>query len=170
MKYLSLLSCIILLCGYKIIDIDTTNEKEKNMLKPQENRALNLLHKYVDAYKRRDLAAMENIISKNATVYGTGRDEILKGADSWQKQHERDWSQSKAGSIQIKDILHNTNSCVAATWTAYITMPDGQEIVWDDLRLTLLAEQEGGEWKIAHCHASAPSVEQKDGNSFPDRS
>lgn len=132
-----------------------------------ETPAIDLLHKWCEAYKNRNMKAMKKLFAKKTFNLGTGKDEVLDGWPAMEAQLKRDWCQSKAGYIELHKPIRTGNNWASCTWTAHITMPDGKELVWPNMRLSIVVVQEDGQWRIAHTHASVPAVDQPEGQSFP---
>jgi hypothetical protein len=121
--------------------------------------AVELLQEFCKVYKKRDLKAMKKMFAKKTFSFGTGRDEILEGWPATEAQLKRDWSQSKAGWLELHKPIKSGSNWASCTWTAHITMLDGKELIWPNMRLSIVVAQEDGKWKIAHTHASAPAVD-----------
>jgi ketosteroid isomerase-like protein len=128
-----------------------------------------LLHKFTHYYSKRDMESILSLFSKDATMFGTGRDEYRVGTQQIKDQLERDWSQSEAGSLRLKRHLHSSKDGIswgASVFEAEITI-DGTPHIFDNLRGSVFIEKDdSGEYKISHMHASFPDTEQAEGSSF----
>ena len=132
-----------------------------------EMPAVQLLQAWCAAYQSRSMDGMKGLFAKNTFNLGTGQDEVLDGWPAMEQQLKRDWSQSKAGHIELHEPIRTGPGWASCTWTAHIVMRDDTKITWSNMRLSIFVVEEDGKWKIAHTHASAPAVDQPEGQSFP---
>lgn len=130
-----------------------------------------LFRKFAICYSNRDIKGALMLFTKDATMFGTGRDEYRAGLDEIKDQLERDWSQASAGKLNLKHHLHASKdgtSWASAIFQAEITI-DGKIHIFENLRGSIFVEKDdSGEYKISHMHASFPDPEQPEGNSFKD--
>lgn len=135
---------------------------------PEKNVAKHLFETFCDTYNRRDLTALLSLFTKDADFWGTGEDEFLKGINQISEQMQRDWAQSEASEAFI-DVFFPAPGFF--NWTAAISRLkatiNGKEHIWDNVRHTIVIEQEDGRWKIAHMHISVPDYRNKPESSFP---
>lgn len=127
-----------------------------------------LMFDYCKAYEKRDLEATLKLFTKNATVWGTGKDEYRVGLDQIAEQHKRDWSQSESASIHCHTFVETPNDALwAASICDAVVVVAGVEYKLSDLRGTIAIALEENVWKIVHMHASFPDPRNSEGNSFP---
>lgn len=137
---------------------------------PNKNEAMMLLETYCEIYQARDLYSILRLFTKNCTVWGTAVDEFRVGVSELAKQHERDWSQSEKGEIEIINFISNPDQDLwaGATCRAKIVIHDIEHI-FNNLRATIIICKESGNWKISHMHCSFPDFRSEEGNSFPNQ-
>lgn len=135
---------------------------------PEKKPAEQLFNKFCQGYKNRDLAALLKLFTKNINMWGTGLDEYRVGLKQVEEQLKRDWSQSEKSEIEVVSFVPTSNEFlwVGAICNAKITV-DGREHIFEHLRGTLIVEEENGEWKISHMHASFPDYRNAENGSFP---
>lgn len=101
-------------------------------------------------------------------MWGTGIDEYRHGLAQIEEQVKRDWSQSDSCEIMIDQVVDGPKH---SAWAAAVCntniVVNGIKHHFEDLRVTLVSEQEDGVWKIAHSHASFPDLRNPEDNSFP---
>lgn len=136
------------------------------MATAEQKAAEELIQKYCQTYKERNLKDMEPLFTKDSINIGTGRDEILLGWEALKKQMARDWGQSEKASFELQKPFHHFTHGLFCTGIAHITIK-GKTITWKNLRITIIVKKEGKVYKICHSHCSAASPEQEEGNSFP---
>ena len=127
-----------------------------------------LLIHFCQAYRARDLHRTLNLFTSNAYMWGTGVDETRQGLKEIEAQLLRDWSQSESGEIEIVSFapVHGSALWAAAVTRAKLTI-EGQIYSFDDLRGSIVIEEENGHWKICHMHSSFPDMRNAENNSFP---
>jgi hypothetical protein len=78
------------------------------------------------------------------------------------------WSQSEKSEIAVVSFVPTPADALwtAAVCQAKITI-DGQEHIFENLRGTIIIENENGVWKISHMHASFPDYRNAEQGSFP---
>lgn len=138
------------------------------IIKNANNSAKQLLNQFCHGYKNRDLTYLLSLFTQNATMWGSGLDEYRVGLTQIKEQLERDWSQSEQGEIEIISYTPDSNDSLwtAALCTAKVTI-DGKQHMFEHLRGTIILENENGNWKIAHMHASFPDFRNAENGSFP---
>ena len=137
---------------------------------PEKTIAEKLLEQFCDGYKRRDLEFLLSLFTQDITSWGTAPDEYIQGLEQMKRHLQRDWEQSEKSEIRIISFVPSTYEApwAAAFCQAVVTI-DGQEHIFDQLRGTIVIEQEDGVWKIAHTHASFPDFRGVEDSSFPVR-
>jgi ketosteroid isomerase-like protein len=136
----------------------------KNPMKKSEQ----LLENFCVEYKNRDLSAVLHLFTQNASMIGTVVDEYHVGLKEIRAQLQRDWQQSEQGEIMIASFMptHEQALWTTALCNTTITM-DNQACYFENLRISIMIEQENHIWKIAHMHASFPDLRSPKGHSFP---
>ena len=139
------------------------------MMKPHEATIPeHMLMQFCGGYKKRDLPSLLCLFTKKATLWGTGIDEYREGLYQIEEQILRDWQQSDSGEIRVVSFASTPQN---ALWTAAMCetmiVVAGKTYYFEDLRGTIIAEQEEGSWKIAHMHSSFPDYRNPEDNSFP---
>lgn len=126
-----------------------------------------LFRQFCDAYKHRDLSSLLNLCSKQINMWGTGLDEYRVGLKQVEEQLKRDWRQSEKSEMEIISFVPTEHDFwAAAICKAKMTIA-GHDYIFDHLRGTLVVENENGEWKITHMHASFPDYRNAEQGSFP---
>lgn len=134
----------------------------------EQSPAIQLFNQYCNFYEQRNIPAIKELFTSDCYNFGTGKDEVLKGWDNMEAQLKRDFSQSKSARIEIISIDKNTTYFAAGLWNAHITFLDDSQKIWEGLRFTIqVIQNTNGDWKIDHTHASAPAIDQVEGESFP---
>ncbi|WP_419419934.1 nuclear transport factor 2 family protein [Legionella sp. D16C41] len=135
---------------------------------PRNKPAKNLFEQFCAGYEKRDLPSTLSLFTKNANVWGSGIDEYRVGLKEIEEQLQRDWSQSDESRIEIVRFIVSPDDALwaAAICNAHLKIA-GQDYVFDHLRGTIIIEQDEGNWKIAHMHASFPDYRNAENNSFP---
>jgi len=136
-----------------------------------QQKVLNLLEKYVQAYHEKDLNGILKLFADrdDLVLIGTGYDEWIKGYGDIRSGFERDFKQ--ADNIHVKFRKVTVSSCDNVAWlSAHMTMDarvDGHDIYLPG-RLTAVVLKIGDEWLFTQLHYSLPAVEQEEGKAWPD--
>jgi hypothetical protein len=135
---------------------------------PEKKLAEQLFRKFCEGYKKRDLPGLLQLFTRNTNMWGTGADEYRVGIKQVEEQLKRDWSQSEKGEIEPVSFIPAPADALwsAAVCTGRVTV-NGEQHVLTDLRGTIIIENEDGEWKISHMHASFPDFRNPENGSFP---
>lgn len=135
---------------------------------PEKKLAEEIFNKFCEGYKKRDLATLLNLFTKNINMWGSGLDEYRVGLKQVEEQLKRDWSQSEKGEIAVVSFVPTPADALwaAALCNAKVTI-DGKEHIFPHLRGTLVIEKENGAWKISHMHTSFPDYRNAENGSFP---
>lgn len=138
------------------------------MMKLTTQPAEQLLKKFKDAYKNRDIKSMMDLFTEKSNMWGTGIDEYRVGLKQIAAQLQRDWSQSEKAEMEIVSLVATPEDALwaAAVCRAKVTV-DGKEHIFEDLRGTITVENVNGSWKILHMHASFPDYRNAENSSFP---
>lgn len=137
------------------------------MKSPEKNKAIPMLIKFCEYYKKRDLMILE-LFTTNIVLWGTGMDEYFVGLKEVEKQLKREWQQAEKGEIEIISFVPAPSHAnwVAAICKAIITI-ESKIYIFENLRGTIILEKENNNWKIGHLHASFPDYRNPSGNPFP---
>ena len=123
-----------------------------------------------EAYAKRDLNGVLAFWAPDPDVrlIGSGADEKSVGLNAFAKILRRDWEQSDAVSVELKDVAVSTAEAVA-WFTADITFRGKINVDSFDMpgRLTGVMEKRKGNWLLMQMHFSVPSSEQAAGQSWP---
>lgn len=128
------------------------------------------LHRFSDAFKRRDMGSLMSLLAPDAdvTFFGTGADEERVGSSEIQEQFQRDWAQSDSTSIDFDHVSVSCHGQVA--WVAgdatLKAAASGKEMTFPG-RITTVMEKRDGNWLIEQWHLSVPMAGQEQGHSFP---
>lgn len=135
---------------------------------PEKKPAEQVFNQFCEAYKSRNLSMALALCTKNINLWGSGVDEYRVGLKQVEEQLKRDWSQSEKGEIEIVSFIPTSDHSLwsAALCKAKITI-DGVEHIFEQLRGTIVIEQEDGVWKISHMHTSFPDYRNAAQSSFP---
>ena len=118
------------------------------------------------AYSARDMEGVRSLFIETCVNIGTGHDEVRCGWQEMEEQLERDYAQSKSVGIELVSITG-----YGVMWACGLMRPVIDGVTppeWALLRWTIVVQQDQeAVWKIVHTHASAVSVEQEEGQSFP---
>ncbi|MES2217761.1 MAG: nuclear transport factor 2 family protein [Pseudomonadota bacterium] len=135
---------------------------------PEKKLAEQLLTKFCDGYKNRDLPGLLKLFTKNTNMWGSGVDEYRVGLKQVEEQLKRDWSQSEKGEIEIVSFVPAPVDALwaAAVCNAKLTI-EGKEYTFEHLRGTIVIEKDEDGWKISHMHASFPDYRNAEHGSFP---
>jgi uncharacterized protein (TIGR02246 family) len=132
-----------------------------------ETSMRSLLERLVAFYSAKQAEDALKLFSEDATLVGTGSDEIRFGQRAIRQQIERDLSQAEMLKVTFDDLRVVDEGDVAwcfAIVTVGVTV-DG-EVVAMPMRLTATASMDGGEWRFRQAHFSLPAVAQEEGQSF----
>jgi uncharacterized protein (TIGR02246 family) len=131
-----------------------------------------VLAKFTEAYAKKDAAAVMALMSASpaGVLIGTGADEKRFGPDEAKAQLERDFGQVDSAKLELANRRVAAKGDVAWVYAdgAVTVTVKGQSQTLGGLRLTGLLIKEGGKWRFAQTHFSAPLQEQKEGASFPE--
>jgi hypothetical protein len=135
---------------------------------PEKKLAQQILLKFCEGYKKRDLAGLLKLFTKNTNMWGTGLDEYRVGLKQVEEQFKRDWKQSEKGEIELVSFVPAADDAfwAAAIFTGKVTV-NGEQHIFKDLRGTIIIENDDGEWKISHMHSSFPDFRNPENGSFP---
>lgn len=135
----------------------------------QHHMAHLLLLDFCKGYSERKLQKVLSLFTQNAHVWGTGTDEDYIGVKEIERYLKRDWSQSESSCIEVVSWVPSYFEDF--TWAAAVCKAtiiiEGTSYVLDNLRGTVVLEEEDGVLKISHMHASFPDSRQPEGSSFP---
>ncbi len=126
---------------------------------------------FAKAYENRDMEGLLSYLTPDpdVVVIGSGADEKRVGIAEIMYQVERDWAQSEAASMEIRNPM--VSAAGKAAWmTSDVTFHakvGGKDVNMPAMRLTAVFEQRGKKWLMAQWHISLPSYSQKEGESFP---
>lgn len=123
-----------------------------------------------EAYAKRDLNGVLAFFASDpdVVVIGSGADEKSVGINQFVKSLRRDWEQSDAASVELKDI--DVSSAGSVAWFATdVTFTGKLKLEKFTLsgRLTGVMEKCNGEWLLVQMRFSAPSSQQNQGQSWP---
>ncbi len=137
-------------------------------MKMPEKSAEKIFKKFCEGYKKRDITFLLNLFTNNINMWGSGLDEYRVGLKQVEEQLKRDFRQSEKGEIEIVSFVATPEDALwaAALCNAKITIA-GEEHIFEQLRGTLIIEQENDSWKISHMHASFPDYRNAAQGSFP---
>lgn len=122
-----------------------------------------LLDAYREAVYAKDLQSFIGLYDENVRVFDLWGQWVYQGAAEWRKPAE-EWFRSLGtdrSAPEFRDIEVVIGKGVAAV-DAFVTYrglsADGKELRSMDNRITwILRKKDGGDWKIAHEHTSAPA-------------
>lgn len=138
------------------------------MKMPPKKIANEVFKQFCNGYNNRDLPCLLNLFSKNINLWGSGLDEYRIGLKQVEEQLKREWSQSEKGEIEIVSFV---TTAIDVLWAAAICQAkitiNGKEHIFEHLRGTIVIENENGNWKISHMHASFPDYRNAENASFP---
>jgi len=136
-----------------------------------QEAVFDLLDKYAQAYKDKDLEGMLKLFipDDDLVVIGTGFDEWIKGSEELRSGFERDLAQADDIIVKFRGLTVS-----AAGEVAWISGHMNMEAMVNDRdvylpgRLTAVALERNGEWLLAHLHYSLPAADQEEGKAWPD--
>lgn len=135
-----------------------------------QSEVTSTLKQMFDAYQKRDLTDMLAVVApdKDVLVIGSGADERSLGPEEFGKSAKRDWAQSEASSINLRDTKVAMAGGVA-WFAADVTFQFTIERKRSELpgRLTGVMEKREGKWLLMQMHFSIPSSQQQQGQSWP---
>jgi ketosteroid isomerase-like protein len=129
-----------------------------------------VLDQFNDAFRHRDMERLLALFAPDPDVVliGTGADEKRVGVAEIQAQTERDWSQSEA--LFWEWGWTSVSAAGSVAWVAVDAVGHvkvaGQELHLP-MRVTAVLEHRGAHWLFLQAHASLPTPEQTEGESFP---
>ncbi len=137
----------------------------------EHEKVLDILHRWMHAYERRDLNLLKQILSPSEShvSWGTGQDERYVGRSRMLNLVQRDFEQSEAAKLELKDsyvVVHGACAWLAAEIQPTITINKKAHQL-ANLRASLFLIKEQNGWRIEHMHGSWPFAQQKEGASFP---
>jgi len=136
-----------------------------------KNGIIELLDKYAQAYKNKDLEGILKLFIDDVDLVaiGTGFDEWIQGKDELWSGLKRDMDQAESVDVKFRNMTYSASGNVA--WiSGHMNMEakiDGQEIFLPG-RFTAVMEKRNDEWLIAQLHYSLPASEQEEGQAWPD--
>jgi ketosteroid isomerase-like protein len=148
-------------------------ETRRNMMNANETiqaEVLNVIGQLTEKYKNRDLDGLMNLVAADDDLFmfGTNIDERRQGQDEFERQAERDWSQTEA--LAFNFTWHRVSAAGPVAWVASegvgVGKVGGQEIEFP-LRMTTVLENQNDEWRIRLSHFSLPSPGAEEGSSVP---
>ena len=138
----------------------------------QEQLLLAAFHRYVETFwERRDAQASAALASDRITGFGTGLDERVYFLERALELYARDVAEVPD---PIRCRIHNSRA-VALTEDVGLVMAEadwemhiqGQAVTLRHIRMSLILQQEGGDWKVVHKHLSQPSAAHGPGEAYP---
>ncbi|MDQ8154707.1 MAG: nuclear transport factor 2 family protein [Gemmatimonadota bacterium] len=133
--------------------------------------ALTAFHQYLDAYlTRRDVDATMALLAPKFTGIGTAPDEFIASADDARRLYARERTQVPAAiAYQLDEVRARSLSAQVALVEARARLSARvADQPWEvKVRLSVVLEQAGTEWRLAHMHLSEPSHELETGESAP---
>lgn len=137
-----------------------------------EKEVLEVFRKYLTAYfSERDLEKTITLLSDKLTLFGTGEDEFSNSAAQNKKLYKRDIEQAP-NKIEVEenelvvDFLNESSAFVLGNVNLK-TVVEGQTLILENLRMTMLFEKQNENWQLRHKHVSFPFVDQKTEESYP---
>ncbi|MDO8870057.1 MAG: nuclear transport factor 2 family protein [Methanobacteriaceae archaeon] len=137
-----------------------------------KSEILDLMNEYKKAYAEKNINSIIKIIPEDDDMIfvGSGQDEWVQGFEEIKKGFERDFEQADSINIEFSKIPVFGNGNVAWTTT---TMNMEIKINGNDLnlngRLSVVFEKRNDNWLIVQLHYSMAVVEQKTGQSYPNK-
>jgi uncharacterized protein (TIGR02246 family) len=133
-------------------------------------QAVAALERYLEAEAQRDLRGMVALHAPDVCAFGTGVDEVVRGADELERMLARQLAELTAPMESKLDVLRTVelgpDACVIMSIvTIRIFLPAGEETM--AVRISFVMQRQAGEWRVAHLHASMPWAMQREGESFP---
>lgn len=130
------------------------------------------LVRYLDTYFiERDLEKTLKLFSTKITGFGTGIDEKAYNLDDFQELFSRDISQAQSTIHYAINKLHIESpqkgvGVVTCELNIKTTILE-QELLINNLRLSLLFIKSSKNWLIEHMHISLPTVEHEEQEAYP---
>lgn len=130
---------------------------------------------YCAAYGSMNINRISEFFSKTALhCYGTGEDEVLLNREALLYGLQRDFSELHSVAMRPEGTLTAIQvgeDTICLCWLLHVeyslkTHPD-QTTSLPKLRYTMMLEQQG-DWRVVHCHISAPLGAKGSGRSFPE--
>ena len=135
-----------------------------------EAAVMAVVNKWLESYTARDIDAIMAFYAPDPGVVliGTGADERCVGLAEIKALHEREWSQSEAGSFELRWYAVSAAGSVAWVATDVIVhvRVEGQEMHLPG-RITAVLEQRGDTWLFLQLHGSLPATGQDEGQAWP---
>ena len=129
--------------------------------------------RYTKAYTALDIDGMSALIAPDSHCYGTGSDEQYREREQFISGLGRDFGElnSVDFSYNEMDVFQDGHSaclcCLVRVRYSLTTAPN-ETLDFPLLRFTIfLSDEEGGDWRIVHIHASAALGTQAVGESYP---
>ncbi|MCX7991494.1 MAG: nuclear transport factor 2 family protein, partial [Proteobacteria bacterium] len=127
---------------------------------------------YLDCYlTKRDINSTLNLFGKNATIFGSGIDEIAYDFDVLDMLYRRDISQAPdkvnytIDKISFKIPADNVG--IVSCEISFQTYILNQEVKLNGLRLSLVFVKTDDKWLIEHMHISLPTTAHEAGEAYP---
>jgi len=128
------------------------------------------MHSFIQTFEARDLEVLGSYYHPDATIVGTGQDEVLQGRDNIMKAFERDMDQHTTMHIEYKRIgvdVKKHTAFAAYALKVFAGLPNQKQVAEYDLRFTLGLVKYHHAWHIMQSHLSAPLAGQAAGQSYP---
>lgn len=138
-----------------------------------DNKALTFFHQYLDLlFEQRNLTGIAEILHEQMTGFGTGAGEVAGNRDQSLALYQQDIHNAPN---PIHYQIHQQQLlCLVAEqayqYSAILRLETEilqQQLVFNQLRVTLVAVQQQGQWRVTHLHASFPTDTHCDDESYP---
>lgn len=126
------------------------------------NEIVEIVNRYLEAYRRRDIDELGNLVARDAnfTAYGTDEGESWHGWENFKKSTEKLFKAVKElhwdrGKTRVTFSRDGTCAWFSEEHTGHFLTADGKKHT-RNFRLTGVSEKRGGQWVLVQFHRSAP--------------
>ena len=123
-----------------------------------QQRVQDLFLKFCKAYGDRDFKIILNLFSSKGQMWSACAYTVHIGHEEIEKELKRNWMEAETGELEVISWLPSSskNTEWAAALCRASILIDGILHVSDNLRVSVVCEEEDGTLKISHMHASFP--------------
>ena len=133
----------------------------------QKQEIANVLFKYAEGYKKKDVRAILELCSQNITGFGSGIDEVYEGRQQVHEALTRDLKQADEITLKFSGMKCYGDPVVAwlSTGCTFEGVM-GKERLMMNGRMTAVLKNTGSRWLIEQIHFSMPFAGQEPGQSY----
>ncbi|MCX6689011.1 MAG: nuclear transport factor 2 family protein [Methanoregula sp.] len=133
----------------------------------QKQEIANVLFKYAEGYKKKDVRAILELCSQNITGFGSGIDEVYEGRQQVHEALTRDLKQADEIALKFSGMKCYGDPVVAwlSTGCTFEGVM-GKERLMMNGRMTAVLKNTGSRWLIEQIHFSMPFAGQEPGQSY----